>query len=171
MAAGPFTRTSSTILSASVQSPLSCLCRTRRVAALTMQDTQKTIFPAAEWKVGHGRCHADVHADVSCRRLIPELSCRSAARRKNGGGVPVGALCKRQNWPEDLGHPGASCRRLQCPCRSVAPGIGRPQGAVWLCENAFRALKIMADILKITPIDSKIEDWVRFHGLVAAGIV
>jgi hypothetical protein len=53
----------------------------------------------------------------------------------------------------------------------AAPGVGRPERAVRLREDAFRTLKVVPYVLKIKLIDSKIEDGVRFHRVWTPGIV
>src|SRR5579864_180957 len=61
------------------------------VVALGVHRAKEALFPAAEGKIGHGRGHADVDADVSGRRLIAELARRSAAGGKERGLVAVRA--------------------------------------------------------------------------------
>src|SRR5690242_5092125 len=61
------------------------------IVALGMHSSEEALFPAAEGKVGHGRGHSDVDADVARRRLVAELASRRAAGGEQRGLVAVGA--------------------------------------------------------------------------------
>src|SRR6476659_8725746 len=54
-----------------------------RVAPVHLQVAEKAVARAAEWEVGHGRGHADVHADHGRRRPTREFARRLAARRED----------------------------------------------------------------------------------------
>src|SRR5207249_3292870 len=67
------------------------------VSALSVKHAQKTVLPAAERKVSHGRSHPDVHADVSGGHFIAEFSCGVAAAGKNRSRVSIRALRENRN--------------------------------------------------------------------------
>ena len=72
-----------------------------RVAALAVLDAEEAVFPSAEREIGHGRGHADVDADVACRRFVAEAPGCCAARRKQRRLIAVGtALQKREGFVE-----------------------------------------------------------------------
>src|SRR5437879_10656380 len=53
-----------------------------RVAALSVHYAEKTLFPPAERKIGHGRGYADVDPYISCRRFVTETARGRAAGRE-----------------------------------------------------------------------------------------
>src|ERR1700676_1241899 len=66
-----------------------------RVAALPVQNTEETIFPSAEWKVSHGRGHADVDADISRGCFVAEFSSGGATGGEKRGLVTIGTVVQK----------------------------------------------------------------------------
>src|SRR5438477_7176323 len=49
------------------------------IAALAVHDSEKAVFPAAEWEVRHGRGDADIDADISGGGFIAKAAGGRAA--------------------------------------------------------------------------------------------
>src|SRR5947209_1831024 len=60
------------------------------IASLSVEDAEETVFPSAEWEVGHWGRDSDVHSDIPRRSFVAELARCGTARRKDGGSVAVG---------------------------------------------------------------------------------
>ncbi len=65
------------------------------VASLPVLNAEKTVFPAAEREIRHGRGDPDIDADVACRRLVAKPPCGSTARSKQGCLISIGAALQK----------------------------------------------------------------------------
>src|SRR5712692_4243652 len=66
-----------------------------RVASLTVENTEETLFPATEGEIGHGRGNPDVDADIARGRFVAEFSRGGAAGREKRGLIPVRAAAEK----------------------------------------------------------------------------
>src|SRR5687767_6169095 len=59
------------------------------VAPLAMHDSQETVLPTAEWKVGHRCGHSDVDTNIPRLDLVAELAGGRSAAGKDRGCIAI----------------------------------------------------------------------------------